>query len=142
MITLLCLLLSTQVSAIVVDKQQKKNEIIQYAQQFVGNPYVYSGNSLTAGCDCSHFVWNILKDTKYYNGEYAVSDGWVSLGQPVEDITAAVAGDVIVYPGHVAIYDGEGLIIQAQNSDNGITHNRKYDCDTILAIRHFEKILI
>lgn len=143
MTIILCFGLCNTVSAIVKDTQQKEsNDIIQYAQQFVGNSYVYGGNSLITGCDCSHFVWNILKNTSYYTGPYATSDGWIVLGQPVQDINEAVAGDVIVYPGHVALYDGEGLIIQAQNSENGITHNRKYDCDTILAIRHFEKILI
>lgn len=112
--------------------------IIQYADQFLGNPYVWGGNSLTNGCDCSHFVWNVMKDTGYYDGPYAVSDGWVNLGQPVEGIENAVAGDVIVYPGHVAIYDGQGMIVQARGSAHGITHNRQYNYDTILAIRHFD----
>lgn len=61
---------------------------------------------MTQGCDCSHFVWNVMKDTGYYDGPYAVSDGWVNLGTAVDTIENAVAGDVIVYPGHVAIYDG------------------------------------
>lgn len=78
-----------------------------------------------------------MKDTGHYNGAYAVSDGWMTLGQPVESIQAAAAGDVIVYPGHVAIYDGEGMIVEARGSAHGITHNREYNYDTILAIRHF-----
>jgi cell wall-associated NlpC family hydrolase len=82
------------------------SDIIAYGSQFVGNPYSWGGNSLTDGIDCSHFVWQVLSNTGHYDGEYAVSDGWASLGSEVGSLDEAVAGDVIVYPGHVALYDG------------------------------------
>ena len=114
------------------------SDIISYANQFVGNPYSWGGNSLTDGVDCSHFVWNILKDTGHYSGGYAVADDWAYLGQSVSSLDQAQAGDVVVYSGHVAIYDGQGGIIEAQSSQAGITNDRSADANTITAIRHFE----
>ena len=117
----------------------KENQIVEYANKFVGNPYVWGGNSLTNGCDCSHFVWNVLRDTGYYDGEYTPSDGFLTIGESVEGLENAAAGDVIVYSGHVAIYDGKGKIIQAQSSSAGITNNRDVNCNSILGIRRFTK---
>ena len=114
------------------------SDIISYANQFVGNPYSWGGNSLTDGVDCSHFVWNVLKDTGHYSGGYAVADDWAYLGQSVSSLDQAQAGDVVVYSGHVAIYDGQGGIIEAQSSQAGITNDRSADANTITAIRHFE----
>ena len=114
------------------------NDIIDYADQFLGNPYVYGGNSLTDGIDCSHFVWQVLSNTGHYEGDYTTSDGWANLGESVSSLDNAVAGDVIVYSGHVAIYDGEGGIVQAQGSEAGITHSRDADYKDIIAIRHFD----
>lgn len=114
------------------------SDIVSYADQFVGNPYVWGGNSLTEGIDCSHFVWQVLSNTGHYDGDYAVSDGWASLGTDVGSLENAVAGDVIVYPGHVAIYDGEGGIVEAKGQEWGITHDRSADSGEILAIRHFD----
>jgi cell wall-associated NlpC family hydrolase len=114
------------------------SDIVDYANQFIGNPYVYGGNSLTDGIDCSHFVYQVLTNTGHYNGGYATSDGWVSLGSEVSSLDEAVAGDVIVYPGHVAFYDGAGGLIEAQGSSTGITSGRPANHGTILAIRHFD----
>ena len=119
-------------------EQELNSDIVNYADQFVGNPYVYGGNSLTEGIDCSHFVWQVLTNTGHYDGGYAVSDGWMNLGDQVDSLENAVAGDVIVYPGHVAIYDGEGGIVEAKGSEWGITHDRDADSGQILAIRHFD----
>lgn len=55
--------------------------IITFAKQFVGNSYVWGGNSLTNGIDCSHFVWQILTRCGAYDGEYTTSYGWRSLGE-------------------------------------------------------------
>ncbi len=111
--------------------------IVAYADQFVGNPYVWGGNSLTNGIDCSHFVWQVLKNCGVYSGGYTTSGGWRSLGQSVGSLSEARAGDVICYSGHVAIYDGNGGIVEAKGSQWGITHDRSADCKTILAIRRF-----
>lgn len=112
-------------------------DITSYAQQFLGNPYVWGGNSLTEGCDCSHFVYNVLKDTGHYNGGYTTSNNWAYLGERVPSLDSAVAGDVVVYSGHVAIYDGNGYIIEAKGSQYGITYDRSVNCKTIVAIRRF-----
>ena len=113
------------------------NDIVEYAKQYVGNAYVYGGNSLTGGIDCSHFVWQVLKNTGHYDGNYATSAGWKNLGQSVSSLDEAQAGDIIVYSGHVAIYDGQGKLIQAKGSKYGITYDRDADYKKILAIRRF-----
>ena len=61
-------------------KTSTGNGIITFAKQFVGRPYVWGGNSLTDGIDCSHFVWQILTRCGAYDGEYTTSGGWRSLG--------------------------------------------------------------
>ena len=115
-------------------------DIVEYALQFVGNPYVWGGNSLTNGCDCSHFVTNVLYDTGHWDGGWVQSTDWQYEGVPVESLDQALAGDIVVYDGHVAIYDGNGLIIEAKGSEWGITHDRTPDCKEIVAIRRFPKI--
>ncbi len=128
------------------DRKRKEQEerriaaaanIVAYANQFVGRPYVWGGNSLANGCDCSHFVYNVLKDTGNYSGGYTTSRNWASLGTEVGSIEQAKQGDIVVYHGHVAIYDGNGLIIEAQSSRAGITNNRSVTSATIVAIRRF-----
>lgn len=111
--------------------------IVSYANQFVGNPYVWGGNSLTNGIDCSHFVYQVLKNCGVYSGGYVTSAGWRSKGYAVANLASAQAGDIICYSGHVAIYDGHGGIVEAQSSNAGITNNRSASCQTILAIRRF-----
>ena len=111
--------------------------IVNYADQFVGNPYAWGGNSLTNGIDCSHFVYQVLKNTGYYSGGYTSSGGWASLGSSVSSLSEAKAGDVIVYSGHVAIYDGNGGIVEAKGSQYDITHDRAADSKSIVAIRRF-----
>ena len=112
--------------------------IVAYADQFVGNPYVWGGNSLTNGIDCSHFVYQVLKNCGVYSGGYVTSAGWRSQGRAVTGgISQAQAGDVICYSGHVAIYDGHGGIVEAKGSKWGITHDRSATHTTILAIRRF-----
>ncbi len=111
--------------------------VVDYASQFVGNPYVWGGNSLTSGIDCSHFVWQVLQNQGLYSGEYRTSGEWLSAGEPVSSLDEAQAGDVICYSGHVGIYDGAGKIVEAKGSAYGITHDRAADCKTILGIRRF-----
>ena len=121
-----------------INVQNGNNDIVDYADQYIGNPYSYGGNSLTDGIDCSHFVWQVLTNTGHYSGGYAVSDDWANLGQGVNSLDEAVAGDVIVYSGHVAIYDGEGGIVEAKGQEYGITHDRSANHGDIIAIRHFD----
>ena len=127
-----------QIEELEKEQSSSNSNIVDYANQFVGNPYVYGGNSLTDGIDCSHFVYQVLKDTGHYSGDYAVSDDWVDKGDQVSSLDEAEAGDVIVYSGHVAIYDGQGGIVEAKGSKYGITHDRDADCKDIVSIRHFD----
>lgn len=117
-------------------------ELVAYALQFVGNPYVWGGNSLTNGCDCSGFVHLIYKHFGYNTVRYSFS--FLSEGVPVSraDIQP---GDVVVYAansegiGHVAIYIGNGKIVEAQSTKAGITSDRSVDCRRILGIRRILK---
>lgn len=113
--------------------------VVKFAKQFVGNPYVWGGNSLTEGIDCSHFVYQILTRCGLYDGNYTTSLGWRTLGEEVKSLEDAKAGDVVCYDGHVAFYDGNGKIVEAQGRNAGITDNRMVDSKEILTIRRFTK---
>ena len=128
---------STGSSGSVSSSGASGSSIVAYADQFVGNPYVWGGNSLTNGIDCSHFVYQVLKNTGAYSGGYTTSAGWRGMGTAVSSLSEAKAGDVICYSGHVAIYDGNGGIVEAKGTKWGITHDRSANCKTILAIRRF-----
>jgi cell wall-associated NlpC family hydrolase len=108
------------------------DELVAYALQFVGNPYVWGGNSLTDGVDCSGFVHEVYAHFGISTPRY--SQSFKTSGQPVS-YNNMKAGDVVVYPGHVAIYMGNGLIVEAQSSKTGITNYRSVNCHTITAIR-------
>ena len=91
--------------------------VVDYACQFIGNPYVWGGTSLTNGADCSGFVQSVyahfgvsLPRTTYemVNAGYAVS------------YEEALPGDLILYDGHVGIYMGDGTIVNAMNEADGI----------------------
>lgn len=106
--------------------------VVAYALQFVGNPYVWGGNSLTNGCDCSGFVHLVYQHFGISTPRY--SQSFKTVGQPVA-YQNMQAGDVVVYPGHVAIYIGNGCIVEAQSTRAGITSYRQVNCHTITAIR-------
>jgi len=108
------------------------DELVAFALQFVGNPYVWGGNSLTNGCDCSGFVHLIYANFGYSTPRY--SQAFKTVGQAVS-FNNIKAGDIVVYPGHVAIYIGNGCIVEAQSTNAGITCNRSVTCHTITAIR-------
>ena len=81
--------------------------VASYACQFVGNPYVYGGTSLTNGADCSGFVMSV-----YANFGVSLphsSSGDRSVGTAVDGLANAQPGDIICYSGHVAIYIGNGV---------------------------------
>lgn len=107
--------------------------VVSYASQFIGNPYKWGGTSLTEGCDCSGFVYRVYQ---HFGVDYGrlTSDGFLGVGQEVS-FNNIQAGDVVVYSGHVGIYDGAGGIVEAQSSRAGITNNRSVSCKPILGIR-------
>ena len=105
--------------------------VVDFAMQFVGNPYVWGGTSLTNGCDCSGFVMSVFGHfgISLPHSSYALR----SCGRAVS-YSNAQPGDLICYSGHVAIYIGGGRIVGAQSSAVGIaTQNATYR--TILAVR-------
>lgn len=108
------------------------SSVVSYAMQFVGNPYVWGGNSLTNGVDCSGFVHEVYAHFGISTPRH--SQEFKSVGQAVS-FDNIQPGDVVVYPGHVAIYAGGGVIVEAQSTKAGITANRSVQCHTILAIR-------
>ena len=91
--------------------------VVDYAMQFVGNPYVWGGTSLTNGADCSGFVQAV-----YANFGVAMprtSSAMRSAGTEVS-YSEAVPGDVVCYDGHVGIYVGNGQIVNAIDEAHGI----------------------
>ena len=91
--------------------------IVDYACQFIGNPYVWGGTSLTNGADCSGFVQSVFA----HFGISLPRTTWdmENVGTPVS-YDQAIAGDIILYDGHVGIYMGDGQIVNAINSSRGI----------------------
>lgn len=88
-----------------------------YALQFVGNPYVYGGTSLTNGADCSGFVQSVYKH--FGISVPRTSSEQRSFGVGVS-YSEAQPGDIICYPGHVGIYIGNGQIVHASSARTGI----------------------
>ena len=111
----------------------KGEMVAAYALQFVGNPYVYGGNSLTTGTDCSGFVMLIYRHFGVSLPHYDAAIR--TKGKSVASLAEAKAGDIICYYGHVAIYLGDGRIVHASNSRDGIKISERADYRTIAGIR-------
>ena len=105
--------------------------VVSYAAQFVGNPYVYGGSSLTNGTDCSGFVMSVY--SAFGVGLPHSSAAMRSVGYGV-DVNAMQPGDIVCYSGHVGIYAGNGTIVNALNQTHGITYTN-VNYSPILAVR-------
>lgn len=126
-----------------VDETYIGYEVVEYAKQFLGNPYVYGGNSLTHGVDCSGFTTQIMKKfgvslsrssrAQYANNGYHVSE---------KDI---LPGDLVFYAAdgknidHVAIYAGNNQIIHANSSKTGICMSKLHYGKPLVGIKRVLK---
>jgi len=93
-------------------------DVANYALQFVGNPYVYGGTSLTNGTDCSGFVMRVYENFGVSLPRTSASQR--SSGYDVGGIDNAQPGDIVCYSGHVGIYIGNGQIVHASTAKTGI----------------------
>lgn len=101
-----------------------RQQVVDYALQFVGNPYVWGGTSLTSGADCSGFTQSVLAD----NGvSVSRTAGQQSQGGTSVDLDSIQPGDLLFYEGsgdygigHVSMYIGNGQVVHASNSTDGI----------------------
>ena len=100
------------------DTYNRRVEVVNYAMQFLGNPYVWGGTSLTNGIDCSGFTMQVYAHIGYSLPHYDVSQR--SCGTAVDSLADALPGDLVFYSGHVAIYCGGGQVVHASNPRDGI----------------------
>lgn len=91
--------------------------IVDYACQFIGNPYVWGGTSLTSGADCSGFVQSVYANFGISLPRTTWDQENAGIGISYEE---AMPGDLILYEGHVGIYMGNGEIVNAINPSKGI----------------------
>ncbi len=91
--------------------------VVDYACQFIGNPYVWGGTSLTNGADCSGFVQSVYK---HFGVSLPRTSGEMRGAGTGVSYSEAAPGDIVCYDGHVGIYMGDGQIVNAINSRKGI----------------------
>ena len=122
--------------------QQKKNKVTQtvsngqavvnYADRFVGNPYVYGGSSLTNGADCSGFVMSVYQAFGISLPHSSSALRSVGYGVSLSEIQP---GDIVCYSGHVGIYAGNNTLLHASSPSTGIKYTSPVTYREILAIR-------
>ncbi|MDO4834026.1 MAG: G5 domain-containing protein [Bacillota bacterium] len=107
-------------------------ELVDFGKKFVGNPYRWGGTSLTNGADCSGFIYSVYR----HFGYDVPRMGFYKMGKGV-CLAEAKPGDVVYYPGHYAMYAGNGQIVHAYNSGAGICVSGVHAPGKILTIRRF-----
>jgi len=106
--------------------------VVNYACQFVGNPYVWGGTSLTNGADCSGFIMSIYAK---FGVSLPHSSGAMAGCGRGGSYSEAIPGDINCYAGHVAIYMGGGQIVHASNAKDGIKISGNAAYRPIVAVR-------
>lgn len=97
--------------------QDLGEQVVSFACQFIGNPYVWGGTSLTNGADCSGFVQSVFANFGISLPRTSYEQRSAGTGVSYEE---ALPGDIICYDGHVGIYIGDGQIVNAQSPSQGI----------------------
>lgn len=116
----------------------ERKELVNFALQFEGNPYVYGGTSLTKGADCSGFVMSVFKEFGYELPRVAAAQFNASRKKELSEMEV---GDLVFYGGgisHVALYIGDGKIIHASTSASGIKIS-DYDYETPVGVGTYLK---
>ena len=117
-----------------------RESMMEFASQFIGNPYVWGGNSLTNGCDCSGFVREIYHVYGYELPRVAEAQAYVGMQIPVEE---AQPGDLIFYAQngyiyHVVMSTGNGGTIEAMSASHGIVYSYVNEGAAVWACRILE----
>ena len=134
-----CYYTLTSVKSGVPGDQQRK-AVVEFASQFIGNPYVWGGTSLTEGADCSGFVQSVFREYGYELPRVAEDQAQYGTKIPVED---AQPGDLVFYARngyiyHVVLYAGDGKTIEAKGTKYGIVQGNLNTDNAVWAVRVLE----
>ena len=115
---------------------KKGQTVAEFAQRFVGNPYVWGGTDLNRGADCSGFIGSIYRSFGYKLPRS--SSELRSAGRKVS-YSQKQPGDIICYNGHVAMYIGNGKIVHASSRKTGIKISQRANYRSIVCVRRIVK---
>ena len=115
---------------------EKGQTVAEFAQRFVGNPYVWGGTDLNRGADCSGFIGSI-----YRSFGYKLPRSSSELRSAVRKVSYSQKqpGDIICYNGHVAMYIGNGKIVHASSRKTGIKISQRANYRSIVCVRRIVK---